>query len=114
LNLFEGARRNGSIDLPAENTLPMKGETDSQTVSLGVRPEDLTVSPDEPDTEWAITGTVETVEPLGEYVLVNVDVAGSLVNVKVSHTDVEPGQPVFITFDPQDAYLYDGDGMLVA
>lgn len=114
MNLFEGTRQNGAIDLAEENTLPMKGETDSQTVSLGVRPEDLAVSPDAPDTEWSIRGTVETVEPLGEYVLVNVDVAGDLVSVKVPSTDVTPGQQVFLIFDETDAYLYDGDGMLVA
>ncbi|GAB3682918.1 ABC transporter ATP-binding protein [Salinarchaeum chitinilyticum] len=114
MNLFEGTQQNGTIDLRENNTLPMKGETSSETVSLGIRPEDLTVSLDDPGTEWSVRGSVETVEPLGEYTLVNVDVAGSLVSVKVPTADVRAGQTVFLTFEPDDAYLYDGDGMLVA
>jgi multiple sugar transport system ATP-binding protein len=114
MNLFEGTRRNGSIDLESGDSVPTKGETDSETVSLGIRPEDMAVSTTEPETDWSIEATVETVEPLGEYVLVNVDVAGALINVKVPDTDVQPGQQVYITFDSDNAYLYDGDGMLVA
>jgi len=114
MNLFEGERQNGTLTVPGDNTLPVQQETQSRTVSLGVRPEDMTVSGEPPESDWTITGTVETVEPLGEFVLVNVDVAGELVNVKVPSTEVVPGQDVYISFEPENAYLYDGDGELVA
>ncbi|MFC6890140.1 ABC transporter ATP-binding protein [Halorubrum trueperi] len=114
MNLFEGIQADGTVDLAGENELPTKTPTASETVSVGVRPEDMSVDSDSPETDWAIRGTVETVEPLGEYVLVNVDVDGKFVNVKVPTTDVEPEQQVSLTFEPEDAYLYDGDGELVA
>lgn len=114
MNLFEGENRDGSVRLDEGNTLPMPGETSSRTVSVGVRPEDIDVSTDAPDTDWTVPGTVKTVEPLGEYVLVNVEVGGSVVNVKVPKTDATAGDPVHLTFDPTDAYLYDEDGELVA
>ena len=114
MNLFPGHRRNGSIDLDSGDTVPTKTETESDDVSLGIRPEDMVVTTEPPESEWSIQGTVETVEPLGEYVLVNVDVAGELINVKVPSTEVEPGTTVYLTFEPEDAYLYDGDGILVA
>ncbi|MFW5917849.1 MAG: ABC transporter ATP-binding protein [Haloferacaceae archaeon] len=114
MNLFDGIQTGGTVDLPGENTLPAKTATASETVSVGVRPEDMSVTPGSPNTDWAIQGTVETVEPLGEYVLVNVDVDGEFVNAKAPTTDVEPGQQVYLTFEPEDTYLYDGDGELVA
>ena len=114
MNLFEGENRSGTVQLAEGNTLPMPSETSSQTVSVGVRPEDIDVSTAAPDTDWTVPGTVKTVEPLGEYVLVNVEVGGSVVNVKVPRTDAVAGDHVHLTFDPSDAYLYDGDGELVA
>lgn len=114
MNLFEGENRDGTVRLAEGNSLPMPAETSSQTVSVGVRPEDIDVSTEAPDTDWTVPGTVKTVEPLGEYVLVNVEVGGSVVNVKVPKTEAEAGDPVHLTFDPTDAYLYDEDGELVA
>ncbi|WP_430505768.1 ABC transporter ATP-binding protein [Haloparvum sp. PAK95] len=114
MNLFEGTQEDDIVDLAGGNAIPARNTAASETVSVGVRPEDMSVTPDPPETDWTIGGTVETVEPLGEYVLVNVDVAGELVNVKVPSTDVDPGQQVHLTFEPEDAYLYDGDGELVA
>nr|WP_283404146.1 ABC transporter ATP-binding protein [Halorubrum sp. DM2] len=114
MNLFEGENRDGTVHLAEGNTLPTPAESSSSTVSVGVRPEDIDVSTDPPDTDWTLPGTVKTVEPLGEYVLVNVEVGGSVVNVKVPHTDATAGDAVHLTFDPADAYLYDENGELVA
>ncbi|OYR81774.1 ABC transporter ATP-binding protein, partial [Halorubrum ezzemoulense] len=100
MNLFEGENRDGTVRLAEGNSLPMPAETSSQTVSVGVRPEDIDVSTEAPDTDWTVPGTVKTVEPLGEYVLVNVEVGGSVVNVKVPKTEAEAGDPVHLTFDP--------------
>ncbi|WP_149798124.1 ATP-binding cassette domain-containing protein [Halorubrum xinjiangense] len=114
MNLFEGENRDGTVQLAEGNTLPMPAETSSSTVSVGIRPEDIDVSIEPPDTDWTVPGTVKTVEPLGEFVLVNVEVGGSVVNVKVPKTDAEAGDHIHLTFDPTDAYLYDEDGELVA
>ncbi|MCU4925658.1 ABC transporter ATP-binding protein [Halobacteria archaeon AArc-dxtr1] len=82
-------------------------------VSLGVRPEDLTVATTKPSSGHAIAGTVDTIEPLGEYDLVNVSVNDQIVHTKVSESTVRRGDPVYLTFDDGDAYLYDADGTLV-
>ncbi|WP_435098982.1 ABC transporter ATP-binding protein [Halorubrum sp. N11] len=114
MNLFAGTNRDGTVELDEGSTLPMPSETSSPTVSLGVRPEDIDVSTEPPDTDWTVPGTVKTVEPLGEYVLVNVNVGDSVVIVKVPQTDAESRDRVHLTFDPADVYLYDEDGELVA
>jgi len=114
MNLFEGTFRNGSVALAGGNTLPAPAEPSSNEVSLGVRPEDVSLATGRPDTAWTLPGTVRTVEPLGEYVLVNVEVADSVVNVKVPRTDIEPDRRIHLRFDPDDVYLYNGDGELVA
>ncbi|MFP9192211.1 ABC transporter ATP-binding protein [Natrialbaceae archaeon A-CW1-1] len=138
MNLFEGTRRNGSIDLGAAGTVDLGGvieakgavvETgeredvgtasvvaaDSQgEVSLGVRPENLTLTTTRPSSGNVIEGTVDTVEPLGEYILINVTVNEQIVNAKVADRSVSRGDRVYLTFDADDAYVYDTNGELVA
>lgn len=83
-------------------------------VALGVRPEDLTLSTTRPSAENVIEGVVDTVEPLGEYDLVNVAVNDQLVNVKEPTATAGRGDAVYLTFDDGDAYLYDDAGELVS
>jgi len=138
MNLFPGTRRDGSIHLGDAGTITLDGvgggeqagaETASQDlvqaderedagavaleadVSLGVRPENLSVATEPPASGNAIEGTVDTVEPLGEYTIVNVIVNGQLVNAKVPDTGVTRDDRVYLTFD--DAYLYDESGELI-
>ena len=84
------------------------------TVALGVRPEDLRITTEEPSNGHVVSGTVDTVEPLGEYVLVNVTVNDQLVNAKVPDTELQREDRVYLAFDDDDAYLYDENGDLVA
>ena len=138
MNLFQGTRRNGSIDLGeagtvdvgsvvgAEDAVVETGDRDdvraasvmapdSQgAVSLGVRPENLTLSTSRPSARNVIEGTVDTIEPMGEYILVNVSVNDQIVNAKVSDLTVSRGDRVYLTFDDDDAYVYDTNGELVA
>ncbi|WP_255167543.1 ABC transporter ATP-binding protein [Natrononativus amylolyticus] len=137
MNLFDGTRRNGTIEfgeagsvglegvLGAEATVEAGGGDDSSAagllatgstgpVAVGVRPEDLTVSTTRPDSENVLEGTVDTIEPLGEYVLVNVSVNEQIVNAKTSSQIVGPGDRVYLSFDDDHAYLYDENGELVA
>lgn len=114
MNLIQGNRRNGTIELGDAGTVDIEADGISDTVSLGVRPEDLSVSTERPSSGYAIEGTVDTVEPLGEYTIVNVSVNGQLVNAKEGDTDVTRGDRVYLTFDDRDAYLYDESGDLVS
>ncbi|RQH00797.1 ABC transporter ATP-binding protein [Natrarchaeobius oligotrophus] len=138
MNLFRGTRRNGSIDIGEAGTIALDGVASGDEavveagggdeagsagvlaadargeISLGVRPEDLTVTTTRPSSESVIEGTVDTVEPMGEYVLVNVVVNDQVVNAKANEETVERGDTVYLTFDDGKAYLYDDDGELVA
>ncbi|SDR30855.1 ABC transporter ATP-binding protein [Natronobacterium texcoconense] len=119
MNLFEGQRQDGSITVGEAGTVSLEGVAGARgtdgdgDVSLGVRPEDLFISTEPPESGNAIEGRVDTVEPLGEYTLVNVAVNDQLVNVKVGDAAVGRGDRVYLTFDDSDAYLYDEDGELV-
>ncbi|MCU4741107.1 ABC transporter ATP-binding protein [Natronoglomus mannanivorans] len=141
MNLFRGTRRNGSIDIGEAGTVELdgvmseeaaveaegggRGQDDASAasvlttdargdVALGVRPEDLGVSTTRPTSGNAIEGTVDTVEPMGEYILVNVSVNDQIVNAKMSDGLVSRGDRIYLTFDDDDAYLYDDNGELVA
>ncbi|MCU4973569.1 ABC transporter ATP-binding protein [Halobacteria archaeon AArc-m2/3/4] len=141
MNLFRGTRRNGSIDIGEAGTVELdgvmseeaaveaegggRGQDDASAASvlttdargdveLGVRPEDLGVSTTRPTSGNAIEGTVDTVEPMGEYILVNVSVNDQIVNAKMSDGLVSRGDRIYLTFDDDDAYLYDDNGELVA
>jgi multiple sugar transport system ATP-binding protein len=114
MNLLGGTRRNGRIELGAGGTLELGAGTASERLSVGVRPEDLSVSTEPPATGHAIQGTVDTVEPLGEYTIVNATVGGRTVKAKEPATSVDRDDRVYLTFDDEDAYLYDEEGDLVA
>ncbi|AGB16426.1 ATPase component of ABC-type sugar transporter [Halovivax ruber XH-70] len=86
----------------------------ANAVLLGVRPEDFSLSTDPPPSGNAIVGEVDTIEPLGEYTLVNVAANDQLVNVKVADTRLQRDDRVSLTFEDSDAYLYDANGELVA
>ena len=124
MNLVSGHRQNrtidlgnaGSVDVPTNGRHSTTGlETDGalEEVSLGVRPEDLSVTTAPPESGHAVEGTVDTVEPLGEYTIVNVDVDGQLVQAKEPSTDASRGNNIYLRFDGKDAYLYDEEGELV-
>lgn len=153
MNLFQGTRRNGTIDLGEAGTVAVAGmpddggrvettgdeavvETESgresgtaiqgdpnaagvvttterADVALGIRPEDLTITTTRPSSGNAIEGTVDTIEPLGEYDLINVSVNDQLVNAKEPTATVDRGDTVYLTFADEDAYLYDDNGELV-
>lgn len=117
----EVLRAGGSTDAAETRETDAEGITDDRsaeaepgTISLGVRPEDLGVVTEPPADGNTVQGVVDTVEPLGEYVLVNVDVNDQIVNAKVGDTDLERDDPVYLTFADDDAYLYGENGELVA
>ena len=114
MNLIEGTARNGTIELADGNSVPMVVEGSFENVSLGVRPESISVTTERPSGEFTLEGRVDTIEPLGEFTLVNVEVGNTLVKAKVTNTDVGRGDTVYLSFDDDAAYVYDADGQLVA
>ncbi|PSP75327.1 ABC transporter ATP-binding protein [Halobacteriales archaeon QS_1_68_20] len=113
MNLLQGTRRNGAVELASGGSVSTDADGASGDVSLGVRPEDFTVST-EPPSGYSIQGTVDTVEPLGEYTIVNVSVEGRIVKAKEPTTTVERGDDVYLLFDDSDVYLYDDRGELLS
>lgn len=113
MNLIRGTRRNGTVDLVDGSSVPLDVDGGSETISLGVRPEDLSVTAEPPADGHSIEGTVETIEPLGEFTIVNVDVDGSQVKAKVPTATVGRGDRVHLSFDEENAYVYDESGDLV-
>lgn len=113
MNLLDGHVRNGTIQFSDGNEVPVPVEGAEGEVSLGVRPENLSLATSGDPSGNALDGTVDTIEPLGEFVLVNVDVGETIVRVKEAETDVTRGDRVSITYDTDAAYVYDDDGLLV-
>jgi multiple sugar transport system ATP-binding protein len=114
MNLLEGTRENGTVELGKAGTVPIQVDGTTNEVSLGIRPEDISVTETPPETGHAIEGTVDTVEPLGEYTIVNAKVDGQLVKAKESSIDLERGDQVYLTFDDTAAHLYDEEGLRLA
>jgi len=112
MNLLRGQRRNGTIEFGDAGSVDIDATGAGDDVSLGVRPEDLSVRTERPTSEYAVEGVVDTVEPLGEYTIVNVSVNGQKATAKEPTTSVTRGDRVYLTFDDVDAYLYDDGGEL--
>jgi multiple sugar transport system ATP-binding protein len=113
MNLLRGTRDDGRLNFGSGGVVEVDLAGAPGTVSLGIRPEDLSLSTDRPSSRHVIEGTVDTVEPLGEYTIVNVSVDGQIVKAKEHRTTVDRGDRVYLTFDDHDAYVYDDDGLLV-
>ena len=113
MNLIDAQPRNGELLLAGDNVLPIH-TADAESITLGVRPEHLSIAADDPDTEYVLRGQVDTVEPLGEYVLVNVQVGDTIVKAKVPETSVVRGDHVTLTFDGGATYVYNEAGELLA
>jgi multiple sugar transport system ATP-binding protein len=118
MNLLRGTSQDGSIDFGAAGAVELDAGAlhvgpEKRDLSLGVRPEALSVAPERPSAEPSVRGFVDTIEPLGEYTLVNVSVEDQTVTAKMPSTDVDRGEAVVLSFEGEDAYLYGEDGELV-
>ena len=89
-------------------------ENGENKVSLGIRPEDITVVTDEqPET---VSGKVVLVEPIGSDTFLNVDIAqeNSLkVRVPASFT-IQEGSLVHLQIEAKDVHLFDAEGSRIA
>ncbi len=80
-------------------------------LTLGIRPGDFIVSEEKPDI--GICGELHTLEPLGEFTIVNVQVDDLMLKAKVDQFSSEEVSEIYLTFDEDDVYLYDENGDLI-
>ena len=100
----------GFLGSPSMNFVPADKVTPGDLRTLGVRPEDLTISD-----EGQLKGQVTHVEHLGgdTNVLVNVDEHIITLRLFGQHP-VKVGETIGLGFDPARAYLFDQNGQRVA
>jgi multiple sugar transport system ATP-binding protein len=108
MNLLSGAIAGGVFKHEA-GAVPVRGLPDGGVV-LGVRPENVTVSP---PGQGHLNGTVFSSELLGDTALLGVTVGPALVNVKVAPDAGRAiGEPVGVAFDPARLHGFDaGTGL---
>jgi multiple sugar transport system ATP-binding protein len=83
---------------------PYKG----QTVTLGIRPEDLRVGSGADSADLSFDAVVEVVEPLGAEILLDVAVAGQSVVCRVDPSvKARPHEKIRLTFVPERVHFFE-------
>jgi multiple sugar transport system ATP-binding protein len=110
------AESNGSLYAEA-NGLRLKVPVDryarlaafkGQTVTLGIRPEDLRVSTTGDSSDQAFDAVVDVVEPLGSEILLDVTVAGQSVVARVEPSmKAKPHEKIRMAFAPERIHFFD-------
>jgi len=78
-----------------------------QTVTLGIRPEDLRVGSG-PSADYAFDATVDVVEPLGSEILLDVTLAGQSVVARVEPSvQARPHEKIRLAFVPDRIHFFD-------
>jgi multiple sugar transport system ATP-binding protein len=104
MNLIQGALENGTF-VAANTRVPKVGKGSRAKVTLGIRPEDVSV---------AKTGsghhnsTVYSIEPTGDQTLLAVEHAGKLIVARADRNFRQAiDTPVSLNFDTTRTYLFD-------
>ncbi|PYO53022.1 MAG: glycerol-3-phosphate ABC transporter ATP-binding protein, partial [Candidatus Rokuibacteriota bacterium] len=88
------------MKIPAERVARMAAYK-GQTVTLGIRPEDLRVSPGADLADYAFDAMVDVVEPLGSEILLDVALAGQSVVARVEPSvKARPHEKIRLAFVP--------------
>jgi multiple sugar transport system ATP-binding protein len=85
--------------------------TQSTTVTIGIRPEDIALRSAMDDTAGlaAISGTVEVIEPLGAETHIAVRVGNDILTCRTPpRSGLEMGSTVNLSFDITQATIFDG------
>ena len=109
------ARRRADDGEPFRYSLPREAAAEvgeGQDVTLGIRPEDVTVGASvDGDPAHAFDGTVEVVEPMGSENVVHLDLAAgpSVIATVDGLRQVRAGDAVRVGFPPDAVHLFDAD-----
>ncbi len=88
----------------AQSLMPYKG----QTVTLGVRPEDLRVGMSSDSSDLSFDAVVEVVEPLGAEILLDTKAAAQQIVARVEPTvKTKPHEKIRLTFIPDRIHFFD-------
>lgn len=81
-------------------------------LTLGLKPESISIS--KKRSHGSVKGTVHTVEPVGEYVIVNVSIGDHLIKVKAPpEFAASSDEEVYVVFDEKAMYIYERGGRLL-
>jgi multiple sugar transport system ATP-binding protein len=100
--------RNGAWQLPIDARLrdAIRSRTDSEALTLGIRPEDLSLTTE--PAEGAIAAEVYAVEPLGDRTIFDLSVGEDIVKVRTPPTfDAAPGSRLWFNPDRSRIHLFD-------
>jgi multiple sugar transport system ATP-binding protein len=88
--------------------LPARGATANQAVTLGARPEHITILADETGDNPGIPARVELIEPMGLSTLVHVSLAGNPVKIfTLDRPDFAVDSFIHIAFDMEKIHVFD-------
>ena len=88
--------------------LPARGATANQAVTLGARPEHITILADETGGNGGIPARVELIEPMGLSTLVHVSLAGNPVKIfTLDRPDFAVDSFIHIAFDMEKVHVFD-------
>ena len=95
------------MKMPADRVARMAAYK-GQTVTLGIRPEDLRVSPGADLADYAFDAMVDVVEPLGSEILLDVTLAGQSVVARVEPSvKARPHEKIRLAFVPDRIHFFD-------
>ncbi len=95
------------IKVPAERAAALKAYK-GQTITLGIRPEDLRVGSGSDSPDLAFDAVVEVVEPLGSEILLDVAVAGQSVVCRVEPSvKAKPHEKIRLAFVPERIHFFE-------
>lgn len=102
----------GQINLPfLDAQLPVPGVLSGQPVTLGLRPQDISLVGEGPDRSARFPAKIKLTEPLGDVTVIDVnakDTAMKLVLREEVAARFNPGDDIQIGFDPTDLHVFDG------
>lgn len=98
--------RNEEFQWPVSSHWRLNEKNDGQSIQLGIRPSDLTISHD----GEGISAHVNVVEMTGDMTLIHLQYLGTRIHLQHhGRIDVKSGDVIKINFDPERAHLFDAN-----